>query len=279
MPKPDFLIIGAQKAGTTWLAHNLAMHPQIHLPPHELHFFDKSKRFSRGCDWYEAQFAPAPGVRAVGEKTPDYLWSEGRGGEDHTPGIAARIHGLYPDLRLICVLRDPVSRAVSAARHLIQTGRVAPDTRLDDLLLGTKAALAAPHGVLEQGCYARHLEAFHAYFAVERMCIIFYEDELSVDPLRVLREVSAFLGVDDDYRFVHWQHRANEHTGSQLGLRLSYHVPLLRPWVRRLDRRWGRPYRPRVSEATLARLRTFYGPENVRLFDLLGRSAPSWQVG
>lgn len=279
MPKPDFLVIGAQKAGTTWLAQNLSMHPQIHLPPHELHFFDKSTRFAQGRDWYEAQFAPAPGVRVIGEKTPDYLWSEGRGGEDHMPGIAARIHEMYPDLRLICILRDPVSRAVSAARHLIQTGRIPPATPLDDLLLGNKAALAAPHGVLEQGCYARHLETFQAYFPAERLCVIFYEDQLRADPLRVLRAVSAFLGVDDDHPFPHWQRQANEHTGSRLGLRLSYHVPALRPWVRRLDRRWDRPYRPAVSEVALARLRAFYDPENARLFKLLGRSAPSWQGG
>lgn len=255
------------------------MHPQIHLPPHELHFFDKSMRFARGRDWYESQFAPAPGVQAVGEKTPDYLWSEGRGGEDHSPGIAGRIHGLYPDLRLICVLRDPVSRAVSAARHLIQTGRISPDIRLDELLLGTKSALAAPHGVLEQGCYARHLETFRTYFPDERMCVIFYEDELRADPAGVLRKVSVFLGVDGEYPFTDWQRRANEHTGSRMGLRVSYHAPLLRPWVRMFDRRWNRPYQPMVSEATLARLRTFYGPENARLFSLLRRSAPSWQVG
>lgn len=279
MPKPHFLIIGAQKAGTTWLAANLARHPQIHLPPYELHFFDKSSRFSRGRDWYEAQFAPEPGIRVIGEKTPDYLWSEGCGAEDHTPGIASRIHGLYPDLRLICVLRDPVFRAVSAVRHLIQTGRVSPGIPMDELLLGAKTALAAPHGVLEQGLYARHLETFLEFFPREHMHIIFYEDDLRADPLRVLREVSVFLGVDEAYSFEHWPRRVNEHPGSRWGLWLSYHVPSLRPWVRRLDRRWGRPYRPDASEAALARLQSFYEPENARLFRLLGRSVPAWQNG
>ena len=60
----------------------------MYLPPQELHFFDKSARFRRGPAWYKTQFAPPPGACCIGEKTPDYLGSAERGGEDHTPGIA-----------------------------------------------------------------------------------------------------------------------------------------------------------------------------------------------
>ena len=277
MSRPTFLIIGAQKAGTTWLAHNLAEHPQIHLPAEELHFFDKADRFARGQTWYERQFAPATGACRVGEKTPDYLWSEDSGAEGHTPGIAARIHAMYPDMKLICILRDPVTRAVSAARHLIQTGRVSPAISLDALLVGEAAGLAEPHGVLDQGFYARHLREYQRYFSPEQLCIVFYEDDLQANPLATLQQMCTFLAVDADHAFADRARRINAHATSRLGLSLGHTLPALRPWIRAVDRRWRRPYRPAVSAATVAHLRAVYAPANAELFAMLGRSATRWQ--
>ena len=277
MPQPDFLIIGAQKAGTSWLAHNLAQHPDIHLPADELHFFDKSARFARGPAWYEAQFAPPPGTRCVGEKTPDYLWSDEGGGEDHTPGIAERIHGLYPDLRLICVLRDPVTRAVSAARHLLQTGRVRPSTALDALLIGEAVPLAEPHGVLAHGFYARHLRRYLALFGAPRMCILFYEDDLRDHPAGTLQRVCRFLGVGADFDFPDRSRRINEPGFSRRGLALAHALPWLRRPILALDRRWATPYRPEASARALAALAELYAPANAELFSLLGRSASQWR--
>lgn len=278
MPRPDFLIIGAQKAGTSWLAHNLTQHPHLYLPADELHFFDKSARFARGPAWYEAQFAPPPGVTCVGEKTPDYLWSDERSGEDHTPGIAERIHGIYPDLRLICVLRDPVTRAVSAARHLLQTGRVRPSTPLDALLIGDQRALAEPHGVLAHGFYARQLRRYLALFGAGRLCILFYEDDLRDEPLGTLQRVCRFLGVDGDFGFPDRSRRINELGLSRRGLALAYGLPWLGRPIRALDRRWATPYRPEAAPPTLATLARLYAPANAELFALLGRSASNWRM-
>ncbi|MFZ5532507.1 MAG: sulfotransferase family protein [Pseudomonadota bacterium] len=278
MPQPDFLIIGAQKAGTSWLAHNLAQHPSVYLPPDELHFFDKSARFARGLFWYEAQFAPPPGAACIGEKTPDYLWSDEGGAEDHTPGVAERIHAAYPDLRLICVLRDPVARAVSAARHLLQTGRVRPSTPLDALLVGDAMALAKPHGVLAQGFYARNLRRYLGLFGAERMCVLFYEDDLRDDPLGTLQRVCRFLGVATDVDFPDHSQRINDLGFSRRALVLSYALPWLGRPIRAIDRRLAKSYRPEASAHTLAALARLYAPANAELFALLGRSAPHWRM-
>lgn len=278
MPRPDFLIIGAQKAGTSWLAHNLGQHPGVYLPPDELHFFDKSARFARGRSWYEAQFAPPPGVLRVGEKTPDYLWSEEGGAEDHTPGIAERIHGTYPDLRLICVLRDPVTRAVSAARHLLQTGRVRPSTSLDALLVGDAMPMADAHGVLAQGFYARSLRRYRGLFGAERICVLFYEDDLLGDSLGTLQGVCRFLGVETAFDFPDRGRRINDLGFSRLGLALSHALPWLGRPIRALDRRWATPYRPEASDRTLAALARLYAPANAELFALLGRPASNWRM-
>src|SRR5262249_40448697 len=78
MASPNFIIIGAQKSGTTWLARHLRNHPEVFLVRGEIHFFDKDFNFARGRDWYESQFAAATTHRAIGEKTPEYLWANGK---------------------------------------------------------------------------------------------------------------------------------------------------------------------------------------------------------
>lgn len=277
MPRPDFLIIGAQKAGTTWLAHNLATHPQIHLSAEALHIFDKADRFARGQTGHARPSTPETGACRAGEKTPDYLWSEASGAEGHTPGIAARIHGMYPDMKLIGILRDPAVRAVSAARHLIQPGRVSPEVSRNARLIGEAMALVEPHGVLDQGFYARHLRDDQRYFSREQLCIVLYEDDVQTDPLGTLQQVCTFLAVDADHGFPDRARRINAHSASRLGLSLGHALPALRPWIRAVDRRWPRPSRPVVSETTIAHLCAAHAPANAELCAMRGRSATSWQ--
>ncbi|NCU02143.1 hypothetical protein GXC69_11580, partial [Candidatus Macondimonas diazotrophica] len=71
--------------------------------------------------------------------------------------------------------------------------------------------------------------------------------------------------------------RINAHATSRLGLSLGHALPALRPWIRAVDRRWRRSYRPAVSAATVAHLRAVYAPANAELFAMLGRSATRWQ--
>lgn len=278
MPRPDFLIIGAQKAGTSWLAHNLGQHPGVYLPPDELHFFDKSARFARGRSWYEAQFAPPPGVLRVGEKTPDYLWSEEGGAEDHTPGIAERIHGAYPDLRLICVLRDPVTRAVSAARHL----------RLNRP--GAPVDVAGCPAGRRRDAHGRRARCPRPGILCPFLATLSWPVRRRADMRPVLRGrparrpsgyaagVCHFLGVETAFDFPDRGRRINDLGFSRLGLALSHALPWLGRPIRALDRRWATPYRPEASGRTLAALARLYAPANAELFALLGRSASNWRM-
>ena len=160
--------------------------------------------------------------------------------------------GCPPDLRLICVLRDPVTRAVSTARHLLQTGRVRPSTSLDALLFGAAMALVKPHGVLAQGFHARHLRRYLALFGAERMCVPFYEDDLRDDPAGTLQPVCRFLGVGADFDFPDRVQRINDPGFSRRPLTLSYALPWLGRPIRAIDRRWAAPYRPEASAGTRA---------------------------
>ena len=102
---PKFLGIGAPKAGTTWLHHNLAAHPDLYLPPEkELHYFTVA--LHRGMRWYSSRFEDA-GARIPGEITPGYIALNQR--------RIALVRDLMPDCRLILIMRNPVDRAWSHA--------------------------------------------------------------------------------------------------------------------------------------------------------------------
>ncbi|MGH2726565.1 MAG: sulfotransferase domain-containing protein, partial [Actinomycetota bacterium] len=111
---PNFLILGAMKAGTTSLAYWLGEHPDVFLAPgKELFFFNVPQRWELGVDWYRSQFAGSEGKIARGEATPGYLGH---------PQAAERIAATLPDVRLIALLRHPADRAYSQYWHNRATG-------------------------------------------------------------------------------------------------------------------------------------------------------------
>ena len=141
-PRVGFLIIGAAKSGTTSLFEYMRPHPQIHMPAEkEIHFFNVDRSYLRGTEWYLAtvlQGAPAGSI--CGEATPDYmngapyrgdvtggdaLGGETGSGEEVEEVIPRRIKSALPDVKLICVLRDPVARARSCHRMRSLNGVIA----------------------------------------------------------------------------------------------------------------------------------------------------------
>ena len=91
MPLPDFVVVGAQKAGTTSLYRMLRKHPQIHMPrTKELHFFDV--HWDKGVEWYSEQFTPGRWEWRRGEATPYYLYR---------PMVRERMLQVLPKARLV----------------------------------------------------------------------------------------------------------------------------------------------------------------------------------
>lgn len=111
---PDFLIVGAAKCGTSSLYNYLSHHPQVLLPhKKELDFF--WKHFAQGKEWYLAHF-PTIADRSdfiTGEATTNYL---------RFPQVAQRIKKLFPQVKIIILLRNPIDRAVSWHYHKVNTG-------------------------------------------------------------------------------------------------------------------------------------------------------------
>lgn len=109
MQQLDFIIIGAQKAGTTTLFKLLSEHPQVFVPPgKELPFFNRdSANDETYAAFMEEHFSVQPNETRVGKVTPHYL---------SDPAVPARLKALTPKTRLVAILRDPVERAYSHYR-------------------------------------------------------------------------------------------------------------------------------------------------------------------
>lgn len=178
---PNFLVIGAMKAGTTSLHRYLRAHPQVFMPEEkELHFFVAERHWGRGQCWYEAQFSEAAGAVAVGEASPTYSM------HPEFSGVPDRVAELLPDVRLVYCLRHPIERMRSHYLHELEKGRErAPIDR----------ALATDPRYLDTSRYAMQLEQYLARFSAEQILIITAE-QLRRDRTATVRRVLRFLGVD-----------------------------------------------------------------------------------
>jgi hypothetical protein len=204
---PDYVIIGAARAGTTSLYVYLAQHPDVRVPVRkEINFFDQ--RFDLGVDWYRAQF-PIGGARRhwkTGEATPYYL---------HHPQVPARVQQTVPNVRLIVLLRDPVARAYSHYQLLLRRTKerrpfaqlVADELAMIEQTGGLDAGAAddrrtkRQYAVVDRGRYADQLERWLAVFPREQLLVVRSEDLFSAPGSnygRVLDFVglSPFDGVD-----------------------------------------------------------------------------------
>jgi hypothetical protein len=197
-PLPDFLILGAQKAGTTALYAYLRWHPQITGPSFkEVSFFDR--HYARGERWYRAHL-PARPRGIVGEASPSYLFH---------PLAAKRVRSMLPDARLIALLRSPVDRAFSHYQHEVALGRESLSfeeaiEREDERMRGeVDQMLRDPsyfshawwnYTYVARGLYAEQLERWFGSFPREQLLVLF-TDELAEDTGDTYRRVLDFLGV------------------------------------------------------------------------------------
>ncbi len=208
---PDFLIIGAQRCGTTSLYRYLEQHPgvaPVGLKNKGIHYFDTN--FSRGVNWYRSHF-PTSAYRAIrakeyggpvitGEGSPYYIFH---------PLSPARIAELIPDARSVLMLRDPVSRAHSHYQHEVARGF--EELAFEDALRAEEERLAGEedrmrsdptynsfehqhHSYISRGMYVEQIRRWHALFPKDHLLILDSAEFFS-EPDRELRRVQEFLGL------------------------------------------------------------------------------------
>jgi len=182
---PNFLIIGAMKAGTTSLYHYLRAHPQVFMSSvKELDFFAHEPDRSRSLDWYRRQFAPAePDSVAIGEASTIYTKYP------RFPGVPERIAAQVPEVRLIYVVRHPIERIRSHYQHQVAVGAErAPFER---------AVFDNPI-YLDCSRYAMQIDQYLPHFPRGQLLVITSED-LRNERLATVRRVYEFLDVEPDY--------------------------------------------------------------------------------
>jgi Sulfotransferase domain len=254
---PDYIIVGAQRAGTTSLHRHLLKHPNVArtlLGLKGMHYF--STNYGRGFSWYrshfptnaaKAKFEVANGSKlVVGEGSPYYIFH---------PLALDRMAEALPEVKVIVMLRDPVARAYSHYQHMLYEGLERVPTFEEALELEPKRLegevekiLAAPgyksfhhqhHSYLSRGHYAAQIEKLWSLYPKEQALILRSEDFLS-DAAAGLKETVEFLGLP------------------------PFEFP---PELR--EHNVGRY--PKIDPETKARLAEHFRPSNERLYELLGR--------
>ncbi len=182
--RPNFLIIGAQKCGTTSLFQLLGEHPDIRMcSKKEPHFFSYDQHYERGMAWYESLYADCQGAQAAGEASPSYSV------HSRWPKAAERIARDLPDIRIIYIVRHPIARLESSWMHEARMGRGVGSYERD---------LRMPANThLETTRYWKQLDVYRQLIPDSRILLLFLED-LKAHPQPVLERCFTFLGVDPD---------------------------------------------------------------------------------
>lgn len=252
-PVPDYLIIGAQKCGTTSLYAYLTQHPGI-LPSEkkEVHYFGHPKNQVRGQTWYLRHF-PSNSYRKSIEKQLGYSPITGEATPNmNQPFMPKLVHDLLPNAKLIAMFRDPIDRAFSQYHHyrkfpgrepltfeeaIAQSAVKLPDELMNDV---RRYSQSNHRSYITRGLYAEQLERWYQYYPKDRIHIMSSE-EFFADPAAELKKVLEFLELPD----FEFDCSVSKNTGS---------------------------YESKMSVTTKDQLEEIFRPHNRRLYELTGRN-------
>src|SRR3954447_16173126 len=265
-PRVTFCVIGAGKAGTTWMYEVLAAHSQVTVArAKETMYFDDN--FHRGVAWYHSMFPDEVTTNIVGEVSNSYLAA---------PTAPERIAAYNPGMRLVALLRDPIDRALSNYLFFVRNGQL--NGSFDD-------ALVQRPDILDHGFYGRNLVRYLKHFPTAALHLEAFDD-LSVASEDVARRVLVHVGADADelpsnvHEHVLIASAPRSRTVAAMvkrGAVLARHMgaPDLVTRVKR-GRLPGYLYRrletkPEISERTAEQLHDLYAPDVALLSSLTGR--------
>ena len=295
--RPNFLILGAAKCGTTSLHYYVDQHPQVYMSePKEPRFFEME--YSKGVDFYwNTYFGDWSGEPAVGEASPRNLY---------LPYVPERIRKELPEARLVAILRNPVERALSgwwmayslgleklsfedAIRSNMQLlesgfsfgGEEGESLWRDAIIWGETPRPVRYRSYLDIGYYAVQLRRYLRLFPRSQMKILFFED-LCKDPQSLTASIWDFVGVEADYRLPDTSPRmvATPRAGLPL-LRIARATQtrrLIPKFLRRLAARLfaelGR--KPKIDPALREWLVAHYYEHNRELEQIVERDLSHW---
>jgi hypothetical protein len=240
----------------------------------EVHFFDSEENFKKGIEWYEHFFKHSTNEKAVGEKTPEYLYNE---------KVPQRMHTILPNVKLIFVLRNPVQRAYSHYWHNVRSGK--------ELLPFHKALEKEDerrsnqeyknlYSYKERGKYINQIKQYEEFFPQSQMLFVLAED-LKANTRTILSSILDFLDVETDVTF---EDLSKKHVGgvprSRLLAKLAGYetmkkVRFLRNLIIGINNKKGSV--PQMNKETKKYLTTYFKPYNDKLKNFTGLDLSRWE--
>lgn len=203
--KPQFLGIGAQKAGTTWLYENLRIHPELYLPAgKELHYFDRD--ISSNVNYWDLFKGHN---KMNGEITPAYsVLSYER---------IKYIHSILPNVKIILILRNPIERAWS----MIMMKYNALNIPIEEVNEEEICKFMKLYACINRSNYIQILDNWKSVFPENQIFIGMYEDIRS-DPKMFLNNIFHFLGVGEESNFENYPYDKKVFSGEYNGIPKKY---------------------------------------------------------
>ncbi len=271
---PNFLIVGAMKAGTSSFADLLNQHPDVYIPHKELHFF--SSRFENGDpprEDYERLFPDWTNERWIGEKTPTYSY------QVQTP---ARIASWLPDVKLVWLFREPVARSYSHYQFFHTLGKEWRSFK--QALAREKQGKTRDFTMryVDRSIYVTQVERYLNYFPKEQMLFLLFE-EFITQHQKTLQKTAAFFDIDP----LLFSQEAPPHENktrlpaSPLVQWVNYSLFKRKGWrirqaVTTLNRRFGPEKYPPLDPELRAELSQYFQPYNQQLAAVTGLNLSIW---
>ncbi|KAM8730455.1 heparan sulfate glucosamine 3-O-sulfotransferase 3A1-like [Acanthopagrus schlegelii] len=248
---PQALIIGVKKGGTRALLEFLRVHPDIRAVGAEPHFFDRN--YENGLDWYRELMPKTLEGQITMEKTPSYFV---------TREAPARISAMSRDTKLIVVVRDPVTRAISDYTQTLSKKPDIPSFESLTFKNRTTGLIDTSWSAIQIGIYAKHLDNWLQYFPMGQILFVSGE-RLITDPAGELGRVQDFLGLK---RIITDKHFYFNQTKGFPCLKKAEGSS--KPHC--LGKTKGRTH-PNIDPEVVQRLRDFYRPFNMKFYQMTGR--------
>ncbi|XP_049540799.1 heparan sulfate glucosamine 3-O-sulfotransferase 5 [Anopheles darlingi] len=259
---PQCLIIGVRKCGTRALLEMLYLHPRIQKAAGEVHFFDRDENYLKGLEWYRKKMPHSFRGQITIEKSPSYFV---------TPEVPERVRAMNASIKLLLIVREPVTRAISDYTQLrshAATAALPPQQTLSStspLSKSFEELAIMPNGTVNEAYRPLAISQYHVHmhrwlevFSREQLLVV-NGDQLIDDPVSQLRRIEDFLGIEP--RIGSNNFYFNETKGFYC-LRNETGDKCLRETK-------GRKH-PRVDPVVVSKLRKFFVEHNQKFYELVG---------
>lgn len=254
---PQALIVGVRKCGTRALLEMLFLHPMIQKAAGEVHFFDRDENYNLGLDWYRQKMPFSFSNQVTIEKSPSYFV---------TPEVPERIRAMNASIRLLLILREPVTRAISDYTQLkSHAASTTSSTKVSTVQKSFEELAIKANGEVNSSYRPIAISTYHTFvlqwlevFPREQILIV-NGDRLIEDPISEVQKIESFLRLESKIK------KENFYFNQTKG----FYCLKANGNVRCLHESKGRKH-PRVNSAVVSKLRKYFNDHNQKLYDLIG---------